>query len=183
MGSVAEGVLRSTTLPVFIVREEASIAPLRQGLLVPVDGSDSSRAALDAAIALALSSGAPITVCHVVDLGRAGILSGGQAQLVAGSIEILQAEGRRILADAAERAGSRVKLSSRCVDGMPVDEIERVALEIVPALIVMGSHGRTGLERLVMGSVAEGVVRRAPAPVKIVPLPRSHSGREVAGMA
>jgi nucleotide-binding universal stress UspA family protein len=174
--------LRLATVPIFTVREEAAIAPLDCGLLVPVDGSECSLKALDAAIELATSLDAPVTVCHVVDLAKAGILSGGQPQLVPESIEILDAEGRRVLADATERAVSIVKLSSRCVEGMPVDEIERLAGELAPALIVMGSHGRTGLERVVLGSVAEGVVRRAPVPVMIVPLPRAHSGREIAGM-
>ncbi len=52
-----------------------------------------------------------------------------------------------------------------CVDGDPAREILRVAAENECDLIVMGTHGRTGLERVLMGSVAEAVSRKAPCPV------------------
>ncbi|MGC1379429.1 MAG: universal stress protein [Candidatus Baltobacteraceae bacterium] len=169
VGSVAEGVLRSARIPVFIVREEARIAPLASSILAPVDGSDTSTKALDAATELAATLGAELVICHVVDLAKAAALSGGEAQLVPGSLEILQSDGREILARACERAARRAKVSSRSAEGMPVEEIERLAGELRPALIAIGSHGRSGLERVLMGSVAEGVVRSAPVPVMVVP--------------
>jgi nucleotide-binding universal stress UspA family protein len=101
-------------------------------------------------------------------------MSGGAAQLVAGCCEELQAEGRRIVDEAVERATRHVVASSCIVEGTPVEEIKRLAAEIQPRFIVMGTHGRSGLNRLVMGSVAEGVVRTAPVPVMVVP-PERHS--------
>ena len=58
---------------------------------------------------------------------------------------------------------------TRIADGMPLDQIGRIAAEIRPGFIVMGSHGRSGVNRALMGSVAEGVARRSPVPVMIVP--------------
>lgn len=174
MGSVAEGVLRSAAIPVLLVREAALLTIGVQGaannfILVPVDGSDRSLRALDVARDFAASLVAGLVVCHVVDLSRAAVLSGGAAQLVPGCLEELQSEGSTILAGALERVGNRVSATSCIAEGAPVAEIERLAAEIRPSLIVIGSHGRTGLSRLVMGSVAEGVVRAAAVPVMVVP--------------
>ncbi len=174
IGSIAEGVLRSAAVPVLTVRAQAQleILPPKGGLikiLVPVDGSECSLQALDIAADFAGSLNAEIIVCHVVDLAKAARLSGGQAQLVQGFLEELQSEGKTILAAALARAGERVTASSRIAEGIPVDEIERLAADIRPSFIVIGSHRRTGISRLMMGSVAEGVVRGAPIPVMVVP--------------
>jgi universal stress protein A len=113
--------------------------------------------------------GAELVLCHVVDLRKAATLSGGEAQLVPGCLEELESEGKAIVADARKRVGSRVSVSSRIAQGAPVDEIDRLAAEERTSFIVIGSHGRSGLGRLVMGSVAEGIVRAAPVPVIVVP--------------
>ena len=168
MGSVAEGVLHTASVPVFTVRAEARVAA-NAGILVPVDGSACSLEALDVAVGFAAALGSDVIVCHVVDLARAATLSGGEAQLVAGCLEELQAEARALVADAENRVAGRVPVSAQTAEGAPVAEIERLAAEIEPTFIVIGSHGRTGLSRLLMGSVAEGVVRSAPAPVMVIP--------------
>lgn len=168
MGSVAEGVLRTASVPVFTVRAEARVAANGR-ILVPIDGSACSLEALDVAIGFAAELGSEVIVCHVVDLARAATMSGGEAQLVAGCLEELQAEGMALVADAENRVAGRVPVSAQTAEGAPVAEIERLAAEIEPTFIVIGSHGRTGLNRLLMGSVAEGVVRSAPAPVMVIP--------------
>jgi nucleotide-binding universal stress UspA family protein len=145
-----------------------SEAPMNP-ILVPVDGSDCSRRALDVAVDFAGTLGAEIVVCHVADLSRAATMSGGEPQLVGGALEELQVEGAQILADAVKQIAGRVPASTRAGEGTPVEEIDRIASQIVPSFIVVGSHGRSGLRRLVMGSVAEGVVRAAPVPVMVVP--------------
>ena len=68
-------------------------------------------------------------------------------------------------------------------NGQPVDEILHMAKEIGSDLIVMGMHGRTGLVRAFMGSVAEGVVRKAPCPVLTIknPLPEANPAAEARG--
>lgn len=168
MGSVAEGVLRTASVPVFTVRAEARVAANGR-ILVPIDGSACSLEALDVAIGFAAELGSEVIVCHVVDLAKAATMSGGEAQLVAGCLEELQAEGMALVADAENRVAGRVPVSGQTAEGAPVAEIERLAAEIEPTFIVIGSHGRTGLNRLLIGSVAEGVVRSAPAPVMVIP--------------
>lgn len=138
-------------------------------ILVPVDGSECSLRALDLAAALGAKLGTSIVVCHVLDIGRAAAMSGGEPQLVAGCLEALKSEGKEIVDEAVKRVAAGIEVSSRTPEGAPVEEIERLAGELVPSFIAIGSHGRTGLDRLMMGSVAEGVVRHAPVPVMVVP--------------
>jgi nucleotide-binding universal stress UspA family protein len=142
-------------------------------ILVPVDGSDCSMRALDFAVELASSLAAEIVVCHVLDLSRAAAMSGGAAQLVEESMELLRTEGKEILDRAVARAGTKVHVSTRVPEGAPVEQIERLAAELPATFIVLGSHGRTGLDRLLMGSVAEGVVRAASVPAMVVPCRRA----------
>jgi nucleotide-binding universal stress UspA family protein len=142
-------------------------------ILVPVDGSEYSLRALDVAIDLAHRLDAGIVVCHVVDLSKAAALSAGEPQLVEGCLEMLESDGRHIVEAAVQRIGTTVPASSRVVEGAPVDEIQRLAVEFEPLFVVIGSHGRTGLNRLIVGSVAEGVVRGSVVPVMIVP-PEKH---------
>ena len=175
MGSVAEGVLREATVPVVIARERArlaSIAPEETFItrvLVLVDGSKFSLHALDVAAELAASAGAELAVGHVVNLGEAAMLSGGEAQLLPGCMELVEEKGRHIVDEAFERIGGRVPACSCVKEGEPVDAIEQMVAELKPDFIVIGSHGRTGLTRAIMGSVAEGVLRKASVPVIVVP--------------
>jgi nucleotide-binding universal stress UspA family protein len=76
-------------------------------------------------------------------------------------------------------------VDAKFVEGDPADEILRLAREIKPELIVMGTHGRTGLARLLMGSVAEEVVRKSPYPVLTVkpPLPLIRPSRKASSEA
>lgn len=138
-------------------------------ILVPVDGSDCSSRALDFAAELAAKLGSPIVLCHVLDVGRAAAMSGGEPQLIAGCLDMLETEGKEIIDEAVARVTSGVAVSSRTPEGEPVEEIERLASELKPSFIAIGTHGRTGLSRLMMGSVAEGVVRKARFPVMVVP--------------
>jgi len=138
-------------------------------ILVPLDGSETSERALTVAVDFAAAVGAEIVLCHVVDLARAAAMSGGEAQLVAGCLNALRDEGIAILTEGEGRVAGRARVSTRIVDGSPVDAIEKLAAEISANYIVLGSHGRTGLTRVVLGSVAEGVVRAAAIPVIVVP--------------
>ncbi len=114
-------------------------------ILVPLDGSETSDRALDVAADFAARLGADIVACHVVDLARAAAMSGGEAQLVAGCLEALRDEGRSILKEAERRVAGRARVTTRIVDGTPVEAIEKLAEEISAGYIVLGSHGRSGL--------------------------------------
>ncbi len=133
-------------------------------ILCPVDFDPNSFSALDLACTIARQNDGTIHVLLVVPLPAAAL---GQP-LVVEPIEGAQREARtrleRLIYD-------RVKLGTDqivVVSGDPASEIIRIAGEIKPDLIVMATHGRTGLSHFFLGSVAEHVVREAPCPVLTV---------------
>jgi nucleotide-binding universal stress UspA family protein len=145
---------------------------MKSRIVVPVDGSECSAHSLDAACELAQATDAGIVLHHVVSGVRAATLSCGEPSLVAGCLDALRQEGKAIVAEAYERAcrilpAGRVESSTSMGD--PIGEIARAASGEGVKWIVMGSHGRSGVSRLLMGSVAEGVLHRASVPVMIVP--------------
>ncbi|NVB83043.1 MAG: universal stress protein [Kofleriaceae bacterium] len=125
-------------------------------ILVPVDGSAPSLAALDHAIALALDYGANVDVLHVVPTEDP---LGPDAR----------AEDERAMDAAYEQARDQLgdRLSRHTVTGDPVQEIVDAAGGDID-IIVLGTHGRIGRLRQFLGSVAEGVIRNAPCPVLTV---------------
>lgn len=141
-------------------------------ILVPVDGSPTSNAGLREAIDLAKGQGASLQLVHVVDyhyLAMTGMEAGAYIEDLMAS---LTQSGRRILKRAAERAqkngisATSVLLESPA--GPAADAIVRQAKKWKADLIVIGTHGRRGVRRMLMGSDAEQVVRNAPAPVMLV---------------
>lgn len=137
-------------------------------ILVPTDGSDPARAALDRAVDLARTYDANIHVLYVVDVGDVGLLTPSDAP-AEGVRNSLRRTAERIVADAvsvAEEAG--VPAESTVTIGIPHVEILDAADELDVDLVVVGTHGRTGLTRALIGSVAERVVRRCSAPVLTV---------------
>jgi len=141
-------------------------------ILVPVDGSRTSKAGLREAIALAKGSGASLLLVHVVDQHYIGLMGLDSAAGLSEMMESLKRSGRGILKNAqatADRAG--VKASAVLLEtltGPAADLIVRQAKKSGADLIVLGTHGRRGVRRLLMGSDAEQVVRNAPVPVMLV---------------
>ncbi|MDX2087434.1 MAG: universal stress protein [Kofleriaceae bacterium] len=135
-----------------------------QSILVPIDGSTPSLAALDHAIAVAEDTGATITILHV-DVDE---------EFRVGSTSPLAARQREELDDALEQAirGAQIDLGDRARRLDIIGDQLRTILETAGAgpydLIVMGTHGRSGRLRSMLGSVAEGIVRNAPCPVLTV---------------
>jgi len=140
-------------------------------LLVPIDGSECSLHALDVATDLATRLGLDIELCHIVDLGKAAAMSGAEPLLLSGCYEELQSEGALIIDDATKRVGGKVRVSSHSATGAPIARIIQLEDELKPFMVVIGSHGRSGIKRLLIGSVAEGVSRGSSVPVLIVPAP------------
>jgi len=142
-----------------------------KNILCPTDLSDASVRALTYAGAFARWYEAQLTVLHVVPtfepITVAPDIFNGPVQLVVPmSREEIREDMRRI----TNRAGMEsleVILSAQ--DGDPARNIVDHALETAADLVVMGTHGRSGFERLLIGSVAEKVVRKAPCPVLLVP--------------
>lgn len=141
-------------------------------ILVAVDGSHTSEQALQEAIKLGKALRSQLQVVHVVDEVSLNWPEGGEFETV---MESFRKSGREILDQAEgelQSAGvnGEVKLLEMTTMGQRTDEIIVNEAETWPAdLIVIGSHGRRGVSRLLIGSVAEGVARIASIPVLIIP--------------
>ena len=129
-------------------------------ILFPTDFSTSSDAGLRHATALARESGAMLLIVHVEE---APIAYGG-GEMYYGLPNPDHAAIREML-QAVTPTSTGVSYEHRLIVGDPAAEIVRLAGQEGVDLIVMGTHGRTGLKRMLMGSVAEAVVRRASCPV------------------
>ena len=142
-------------------------------ILVPTDFSDTAGAALDYAKFLARKFDAKLHVLHVLQSPFAYVSAiEGSAELAFLREEMSKDAGRRLHAalTAEERRDFDVRTSA--LWGIPWSDIVNYANKTGVDLIVMGSHGRSGIQRLFLGSVAEKVVRHAPCAVLTVPLPR-----------
>ena len=142
---------------------------MSEHLLVPFDDSEQSRAALE--YALRNRPEARVTVLYVVDPSAAAFDSPLTAGPVAAEdwLEGARDDAEELLeaaVDLAAEHGRQVE-TERTV-GRPADAITEFAEDEDVDGIVMGSHGRSGLTRVLLGSVAETVVRRAPCPVTVV---------------
>ncbi len=133
-------------------------------ILVPTDGSPAADAAVDAAIDMALSHSSVIEVLHVIQTER---VAGMPLETTwVGITDVVRDEGEATVEAVAERAADAgVDVTTHVVAGTPSREIVRYARESDCDLIVMGTAGRDGLGRLLLGSVTEHVVRRSPIPV------------------
>jgi nucleotide-binding universal stress UspA family protein len=133
-------------------------------VLVPTDFSDKSGAALTYGIALVEQFGASLHLLHVVEA-----IAGGETlprEEIERAIESSAWDDLRGLLSADDRTRLRAELAMEW--GIPFVEIIRYAREHAIDLIAMGTHGRSGVQHLLMGSVAEHVVRNAPCPVLTV---------------
>jgi nucleotide-binding universal stress UspA family protein len=92
-------------------------------------------------------------------------------------------EVTRLLVDAASKLGPDVPVAVASVAGDPAEEILKYATRHPIDLIVMGTHGRTGLSRVLLGSVADRVIRGSACPVLVVPMPRMTTARVVSALA
>jgi nucleotide-binding universal stress UspA family protein len=140
-------------------------------ILVAVDGSAAATKGLKEAIRLAKAEGTQVILFHAVNEFYAfATPEAGAAAL--DIVSVLRRDGRTILARAqgvAEKAGVRAKTVMReTIGGPAADAIVREAKKQRADLIVLGTHGRRGIRRLVLGSDAEQVVRTAPIPVLLV---------------
>ena len=162
LGSVTENTLRRAPVPVMTIQEETVVESPFESILVPFDGSASARAAADHAIEVALATDATLYFVHVV---HPGVVAGDvNARMI---LEALEEAGERALETVIEEAASAgVETGDAPVlVGKPHREIVGFADERDIDCIVMGTHGRTGLGRLFIGSVAERVIRQTDVPV------------------
>jgi nucleotide-binding universal stress UspA family protein len=141
-------------------------------ILVPVDGSATSRAGLDAAIELAHAGGGSLRLVHALDALRCASGFETCAAYADELLPLLRREGESLLEADRKRATARgVTAETRLIEqlGLRASEAALQEAKAWPAdLIVVGTHGRRGIQRALLGSDAEQIARQADVPVLLV---------------
>jgi nucleotide-binding universal stress UspA family protein len=168
IGSVAEEVLRRASCPVLTVRdsEDAPSAWNVQNILAPVDFSEAATSAVKHTKELALTYGAQITLFHAVEEVMYPSAYGMEMAEVPGP-EVIDRVEEGLADMVREEIGYEHVLIESVIGYAPSSILDYVEDHDVD-LIVIATHGRSGLERLLLGSVTERVVRRASVPVFVV---------------
>lgn len=182
-GSVTERVVRLADVPVFTVRGDESVSKGETAadetepeptiepyntLLVPTDGSASADAATGHAVNIARFHGAMIHALYVIDgpFLQLDVVDDATAEQ---TLERVEERGQRIVDAVARRAeAADVGVRTHVGRGAPYRAIGAAVEEFGADLIAMGTHGRTGFDRMLLGSVAERTVRTADVPVLTV---------------
>lgn len=135
-------------------------------ILVPIDFSAHSTRALQFAVDLARRYDARLQIVHVFDIG-VYVMADGMPMFAPGQFDQINADIERLLDKAKHDAlaGGGLLVETKLLQGKPEIQILRFACEGKFDLIVLGTHGRTGLKHVFIGSVAERIVRQAPCPV------------------
>jgi nucleotide-binding universal stress UspA family protein len=170
-GSVADQVLRTSDVPVLLIsaadeRPWPGQAPFR--IVVPLDGSSVAEEALDPVVELAKALEGELVLLRVVEPPNYG-LELGESPKFSFQPDVELAVAKEYLAQVADRltqTGSAVE--SRAVVGSAPETIASIAREENAHLIAMATHGRSGLARVVLGSVATGTLQRASLPMLLV---------------
>jgi nucleotide-binding universal stress UspA family protein len=170
IGSTTEGVLRRSRVPVLAVHAETR---LRQGVLlrtalVAIDDSDPADAAVALSAKLLRACGTHLILCNVADTRDIYEMAGTYGYDPRQFVHEALANAHAMLERALARLGSSDAAEMAVLEGEPVEAIVDGAERYLVDLIVIGSHGRRGLRRLLLGSVAEHVVRRSKVPVLVV---------------
>jgi len=141
-------------------------------LLVPVDFTETSDRALAYAIELARKFEATITVMHAYQIPVYGFPDAAYITASEVATQISNAAQARLdaIVEANKTAGIEMNVVLR--DGVPWEEINHVAAEVKADLVIIGTHGRRGLARALLGSVAENVIRTSTLPVLVIHGPR-----------
>jgi nucleotide-binding universal stress UspA family protein len=176
IGSVADKVLHAAANPLLLVRahEQQPSRPTElsyRRILVPLDGSPFAEQALDEAQAIAAATGATlvlVAVAPVVEdaaLAEVGVVPAWAEAARQAEVEQL---GRYLMSTAERLRAEGFMVRPHVVDGIPAEEILCASATQHADLIVMATHGRTGVQRLWIGSVATKVVRSTDVPVLLV---------------
>lgn len=144
-------------------------------LLVATDGSELGNKALDAALTIAKAHGYKLTVLTSTDPISTGLGAGGMGTIDTGtiwaSLEEAHAEQARNVLDAARQKAAAADVEINAIhlpQQHPAEGIIRAVEELGSDTIVMGSHGRRGLERVILGSQANEVLTRSKVPVLVI---------------
>jgi nucleotide-binding universal stress UspA family protein len=173
LGSVTAEVVRRAPMPVLTYRgrgDDASdfVYDDFRRVLVAVDLGEDSRQLVEAAKELAGPTG-ELTLLHVIDVAPEYGLYGVPLAIPAESLDAAKEWTESALDRLTKGVDPKVLQPRRVLAGRPAERILATEKEIAPDITVIGTHGRHGLDRLMLGSVAERVVRRATGPVLVVP--------------
>jgi len=180
MGSVAEKVISEATAPVLLVRSKRrrttgtadKLEPIHK-ILAPLDGSDIGEVALHCAEAIATNSRATVNLIQIISppgTVEANLLGGPDWRKF---VNAMRDAGESYLKSIAERlSGKDIKVTYEVLTGDPADKIVEYATAKGANLIAMSTHGRTGLSRWVLGSVADKVLHGARIPILLVRSPK-----------
>ncbi|MFT4946817.1 MAG: nucleotide-binding universal stress UspA family protein [Natronomonas sp.] len=150
--------------------QQAGTKTVSETVLVPVDGSDPADAALE--FALETFPDAHLVLYHAINplpVAREAGTDSAFAEFWSEQFEAAREDARDLLEGAEQRVGETdIDVEIETEIGLPHEVIVEYLDEQPVDHVVIGSHGRTGVSRVVMGSVAEKVVRRSPVPVTIV---------------
>jgi nucleotide-binding universal stress UspA family protein len=183
LGDTAERVVRHAHSHVLVARagsraiDDLGTAPSQPppprggAVLVGVDATEPAIPVLEAAAATASQRGERLVVMHCMDLLLPGVVGYEVPPLGAEVIAAMRTQWQHRLEDALRQA--RATGEVRIEEGPAGPILARLAGELPASIVVVGTHGRTGLRRLVLGSVAEAVVRTAPSSVLVIRLPRA----------
>ena len=138
-----------------------------RNILCPIDHSKHSESALKYAIAFALKDKANLYLMHVLD-SRMHEEAEGVSELMSIDEKGLNELKDKLEKSVPEEIRAEINCEASVCLGIPFDEIVKVAKDKNIDLIVMGTHGRTGISHVMLGSIAEKVMREAPCPVMIV---------------
>lgn len=137
-------------------------------ILVPIDFSECSRKALQYAVPLAQQFQASLILVYVMPVHYYVGSEFGPVDVPLPEVELLRSSEEQLAQLAAREIGGRVVSECRVMRGQPVHELVRAAGEVEADLILLSTHGHTGLKHVLLGSVTENVVRYAPCPVLVV---------------
>ncbi len=139
-----------------------------KNILIAIDGSPLSIRAAEGGYSLGQKLNAEIALVHVVN---SNIAIGTNETYVSPQqiMDELRKEGKEIMSRTVQHLGGGSKILEFFAEGKPHEEVLKTAQDWGADIIVMGSHGRTGIKRLLMGSVAENVLRHSKCPVLIIP--------------
>ena len=169
MGTTLERVIRKATFPVLMVNHEAQRSYRR--VVVPIDMTDASAHALRAALALRLIGEAGATLLH-------GFFAAAKGQMLVAGLE-LGAISEHVANERQAKTNELTKFlvekdlvgrwQFRIEEGGPMEIIAKAVEQLQPDLLVMGTHGRTGLAKALIGSITEEVLRTVSVDILVVP--------------
>jgi nucleotide-binding universal stress UspA family protein/CheY-like chemotaxis protein len=171
LGSVAEEIVRLAPCPVLTIRERKkpiAVETIRR-ILVPTDFSEHARQALLTAREIAASYHARLQLLHVVEpMNYPAFYMAERISYLNIVPDITAKSSQALKTLITQEVGNKVETESHVIQGPAAHDIVEFAKREASDLIVIATHGLTGLEHLLLGSVAEKVIRRAPCPVLTV---------------